>query len=1127
MSHVGVQIEYWSVLSRFSIDAKQYVKDVINRFETRTGAKVNIKFKRHEDIVDGTYKTLFDGGTVPDIFDCSTHLTADFIHAGQLRDLASVYDQFDGTLNIAIAHFDVLRAQQNIHCGKTKYDVPILWWDPGAFLIRKDHMDNAGLTPADFGTTEGFITSLEAIKDAGITEYPFQIVGNINCVGHGLFMSLLAAEGANAIDGNYFDGLLSPSLLGTPAYLPHPPPSFIPVFGASDGFTNTVRTNVLSWWASLIHGHPTASGKILTKPNKDKEDHLDAIGRFASGKTSCVCVPAPYRGAVLRLMSKELSQGKITWLPSLRTDKLLNDDGTAEYDTNWPVPRPAILMHALAHYCPVQTSPDADKEAAAQEFISEFMTYDNQYELATIAGPPARQDVFNDVSAGSGELQEFLNAYSQHPLLTADEEFSSTLYGSWFGYVEDLPPGLIGTWIVGSKAFIADIDTEFIEDYGPLMLNMWVHIFYSVGGGGTQIIRIETLPFGGATTAPTTAASADGTATLALSNGNTLNYTITTTYTGTIAFCRLYRAPFDSGQVVAILYDGTGPIFDDANPLVGDFVLSPADVALLLNGGLYVQIDVTASKTLKIRGHVSSEAVAIASPRGWYNIQNRYQMEGALLRTHAVGPSLAADGVSSAAVAANWVAAVDPFMPRSGDEAINILGATGFGVSTNYDGTPTPTANNMSAVRDMLYVAHRDQLWVLDRSFRRIQIFDLSGGITDGMSATYVFGVAAGNDLTQVGVSPDMLAMAYDETNKRLYLVIASEIYVYDDSGVNPVVGTPAITNPAFLYKFAIGANINDLVIDEVAQKLYVSTIGETPRVRIYDVSSGVSASYLGAYGVYNPITGFENWTIFWGFAGVDPLGEIGLGAGPLMLDPVHNRISVANCGELHDASIFPGQNKKNNIDATGFFGRDRGYPHVVTWDTGAGIPAVPGNLVGEGGIIDRTCVANFFPFEADLNTIQERYGQGTWTYPGGFSASKMLYYPAKDQVIVAEAGLQQEYFGSGRIFGTSAVKIWSGRAWRGPWDNFLSNDFVSGGGGDTKDRVRGQNHLYSFGYRKTPAPPVYPGTYNSFSSKNPTEKFAIEPGSIALDNARGHLFVVYWDRVHTGTAQTIRVFNV
>jgi hypothetical protein len=1033
MSLVGIQIEYWSILSRFSIPAKQYVKDVVNRFETRTGAKVNIKFKRREDIVDGTYKTLFDGGTRPDVFDCPTHLTADFIHTGQLRDLQSVYDQFDGTLNTAIAHFDVLRAQQNIRCGTTKFDVPLLWWDPGAFLIRKDHMDNAGLTSADFGTTEKFITSLEAIKDAGITEYPFQIVGNANHIGMGLPVSLFAAESSNANDGNYFDGLVSTSLNVEPSYLPDFPRYFIPVFGASDGFTNTVRTNVLSWWASLIHGHPTASGKVLSRPVKDNEEHADAMGRFATGKTSCINIPAPYRGAVLRLMKKELDQGKITWLPSLRTDKLLNDDGSAEYDAPWPVARPAILMHALAHYCPVQASPDTDKESAAQELINEFMTYDNQFELATIAGPCARTDAFTAAMPGSGELQEFLNAYSQNPLLTADEEFSSSLDGA--------------------------------QAVPPVVTN------------------------------------ASGSAALSLSNGNTLNYTISVADIATINFCRLHQLG-PSGNIVATLYDGTGPVFDEANPLVGDVVLSAFDVSLLITNRLYIDIEVVTHRGSEIAGQILTESIAIASPRGWYNISERRQMEGQLLYDNATKPALDTDGASSAALAADWVTAVDGFFKRPGEDALNILGATNFGVVTNWAASPTPAADNMDEAKDLLYVGHRDQLWAMDRRLGRIQIFDLSGGISNGMSATYVFGVAAGNVLTSLGVwpsstpsSPRIMAMAYDETNKRLYLATVlgsnSTIYVYDDSGVNPLVGTFESTNPAFLYRFALNGFIaNDIVIDEVAQKLYVSTYGsgaEASQVKVFDVSSGTSAVELGAYGVYNPIAGFEDQTIFYSFD--SPLSGLQVGAGPLLLDPVHHQISAANSTQVH-----------NRTDLTKSFVSDTplalaSVPHVVAWDTREPIPAVPGASVGTGGVADRTGKLN----RNFGSAREESYGVGLWTYIAN-SGTKMVYYAEKDQVIVAEAPES----------GTGAVKVWCGGGWREPWNRLAPppGNLVP--------------HLYSFGYRKTPAPPAYPGFYNSgpAGEENPSEQFAIKPGAIALDNTRGHLFVVHADR-------SIRVFQI
>jgi hypothetical protein len=104
-------------------------------------------------------------------------------------------------------------------------------------------------------------------------------------------------------------------------------------------------------------------------------------------------------------------------------------------------------------------------------------------------------------------------------------------------------------------------------------------------------------------------------------------------------------------------------------------------------------------------------------------------------------------------------------------------------------------------------------------------MFNMASGITNGMSADYVFGVPAGNVLTLAG-DAQAVCFAYDETRKTLFMQKdLLKIAAYDDSGVNPLVGTTADTNSAFLYEFQnpIGPTMPcDMVVDESAQKLYV-----------------------------------------------------------------------------------------------------------------------------------------------------------------------------------------------------------------------------------------------------------------------------------------------------------------
>ena len=108
----------------------------------------------------------------------------------------------------------------------------------------------------------------------------------------------------------------------------------------------------------------------------------------------------------------------------------------------------------------------------------------------------------------------------------------------------------------------------------------------------------------------------------------------------------------------------------------------------------------------------------------------------------------------------------------NGMPASNVIGAPDFTTSvseTTQDGFSGGSSN------DVLFEPNSNYLFVTDKLNRRIMVFDLSSGITNGMNASYVLGQAdftTGSDqgVTASSLSNIALYLSYDSTNSLLFV---------------------------------------------------------------------------------------------------------------------------------------------------------------------------------------------------------------------------------------------------------------------------------------------------------------------------------------------------------------------
>ncbi len=195
----------------------------------------------------------------------------------------------------------------------------------------------------------------------------------------------------------------------------------------------------------------------------------------------------------------------------------------------------------------------------------------------------------------------------------------------------------------------------------------------------------------------------------------------------------------------------------------------------------------------------------------------------------------------------NRVTVYDVASIADGENAINVLGQATFTTSTVGN-----TQTGMNAPRGITYDTTSSTLFVAQTTGNRVTLYDLSGGITDGQGAAYVFGQTLFTTLTanttQTGMSGPS-GLAYDAGHKRLYVSQSgtNRVTMYDlntnfsdNLAASHVLGQAAVTTATAATTQA-GMNVPyGLAYDSAAKYLFVSQ-GTGNRVTVYDISAGVT----------------------------------------------------------------------------------------------------------------------------------------------------------------------------------------------------------------------------------------------------------------------------------------------
>lgn len=181
----------------------------------------------------------------------------------------------------------------------------------------------------------------------------------------------------------------------------------------------------------------------------------------------------------------------------------------------------------------------------------------------------------------------------------------------------------------------------------------------------------------------------------------------------------------------------------------------------------------------------------------------------------------------------------------NGMNASNILGQ-----STWSGTTANTTRAGVNNCRGLDYSSERQWLFDAERAPNRVKIYDLSGGISDNMNATYVLGQAdftsSASATTQAGAAQPHDA-AYDPSRQWLFVSqwVSNRIVVYDLSGVvtngmnaSYVLGQPDFTTATSNVTQAGISGVNSLSFDINNKRLFSLETSSSNRVKVWDVAS-------------------------------------------------------------------------------------------------------------------------------------------------------------------------------------------------------------------------------------------------------------------------------------------------
>lgn len=233
----------------------------------------------------------------------------------------------------------------------------------------------------------------------------------------------------------------------------------------------------------------------------------------------------------------------------------------------------------------------------------------------------------------------------------------------------------------------------------------------------------------------------------------------------------------------------------------------------------------------------------------------------------------------------------------------------------------------------LAYDSANQRLFVVNAEDSRVMVYDLAGGISNNMNASYILGESPGNcDTTQSTLCYPYGGLAYDQTNQRLFVAdnSNSRVMVYDFSGgISDNMNASFVLGPPDFISYTSDttqSSLSDpegLVYDSGNRRLFVADSGEN-RVMVYDFSGGISNGMNASFVLGQP--DFTSSTAADTQAGLRrPQG--------LAYDVTNRRLFVSEGSGAHRVKVFDVASITNGENAVNVLGQGR-------------IPTVPGYTV-------------------------------------------------------------------------------------------------------------------------------------------------------------------------------------
>lgn len=186
----------------------------------------------------------------------------------------------------------------------------------------------------------------------------------------------------------------------------------------------------------------------------------------------------------------------------------------------------------------------------------------------------------------------------------------------------------------------------------------------------------------------------------------------------------------------------------------------------------------------------------------------------------------------------------------SGEAAINVLGQNDANTNLDYfdDAVAATTQNGLSQPYGVAWDAVGERLFVGDKNNNRVLVYDLSGGISNGMNALSVLGqpdfISSAGATTQNGLN-GAYAVAFNPTSNWLFVsgYDSHRVSVFDTSSISHGEAALAVIGQQDFVSSGSAVTQNGmsypsgLAYDDARYLLYVSEIGGN-RVMVYDTTA-------------------------------------------------------------------------------------------------------------------------------------------------------------------------------------------------------------------------------------------------------------------------------------------------